>query len=44
MELDFETLMNLLKEKYPYSMLRWVEKTYWITDDTSEQSIRKEET
>ena len=35
--LDFKTLMDWLKEKYPYSMLRWVNETYWI--ETELQSL-----
>jgi len=44
--INFNDLMDYLKEKYPYSMRRWVNDTYWITDedsDCSNQTIPKEE-
>ena len=33
MKLDFDTLMNWLRKKYPYDMYVWVQKNYWLTDE-----------
>ena len=37
-KLDFETLMDWLKEKYPYSMRRWITQNYWIEDEEYQSS------
>jgi len=45
-KIDFNALMDYLKEKHPYSMYRWVNDTYWITDEVSDSStstVKKEE-
>jgi len=42
MNLDFNTLMDWLKEKYPYSMRRWIHENYWITSDSLAETKKGE--
>lgn len=41
--LDFEALMAWLLKTYPYNMLKWVQRTYWITNDMEDEAAKKEE-